>query len=113
VEARPYTDEEIDAAVAALTADAGRLEEAQRYVAHAAPQLQQILGAALEEGGFFGPAHDEQVLRAAGQADVDERMRSVRTLIAEETRMGMLIGVAVGFELARHLSEQHGSTPEE
>jgi hypothetical protein len=27
----------------------------------------------------------------------------VRTLLAEETRLGMLIGVAVGWELAREL----------
>ena len=27
----------------------------------------------------------------------------MRTLLAEETRMGMLIGVAVGWELAREL----------
>jgi hypothetical protein len=28
----------------------------------------------------------------------------VRTLVAEETRIGMLVGVAVGFELARELA---------
>ena len=27
----------------------------------------------------------------------------VRTLLAEETRLGMFVGVAVGFELAREL----------
>ena len=27
----------------------------------------------------------------------------MRTLVAEETRVGMLVGVAVGFELAREL----------
>jgi hypothetical protein len=31
-------------------------------------------------------------------------MRAVRTLVAEETRIGMLVGVAVGFELARELA---------
>ena len=30
-------------------------------------------------------------------------MRAVRTLLAEETRLGMIVGVAVGFELARAL----------
>jgi hypothetical protein len=29
----------------------------------------------------------------------------VRTLIAEETRVSMLIGVAVGYELARQLEQ--------
>ena len=44
-----------------------------------------------------------EVLRAAGAADPDERIAAVRTLIAEETRVSMLIGVAVGYELARQL----------
>ena len=41
----------------------------------------------------------------AGRAgeDPDERARAVRTLVAEETRLGMLIGVAVGLELAHEL----------
>jgi hypothetical protein len=29
----------------------------------------------------------------------------VRTLLAEETRLGMLVGVAVGFELSRELGQ--------
>jgi hypothetical protein len=45
------------------------------------------------------------VLRAAGIADPDERIAAVRTLIAEETRVSMLIGVAVGYELARQLEQ--------
>ena len=43
-------------------------------------------------------------LQAAGVADPDERVNAVRTLIAEETRVSMLIGVAVGFELAHLLA---------
>jgi hypothetical protein len=31
----------------------------------------------------------------------------VRTLVAEETRLGMLVGVAVGIELARELARSH------
>ena len=46
------------------------------------------------------------VLEAAGKPDVDERMRAVRTLIAEETGVSMLIGVAVGYELAHELMRQ-------
>ncbi len=45
------------------------------------------------------------MLRAAGVADPEERITAVRTLIAEETRVSMLIGVAVGYELARKLRE--------
>jgi hypothetical protein len=33
----------------------------------------------------------------------------VRTLLAEETRLGMLVGVAVGFELSRALSQASGN----
>jgi hypothetical protein len=33
----------------------------------------------------------------------------MRTLLAEETRLGMLVGVAVGLELARELNQ--GETP--
>ena len=105
-----YTAEQVDAAVAALGADADRLGHAQAVVTHAAPGLQRILNEALEAGGWFGSAHEEQVARAAAEPDGDERMRAVRTLIAEETRIGMLVGVAVGFELARELARSTQTT---
>ena len=73
--------------------------------AGAAPQLQGIFNQALESADWFGSAHQAEVLRAAGVADPDERIAAVRTLIAEETRVSMLIGVAVGYELARKLRE--------
>jgi hypothetical protein len=99
-----YTDAQIEAAIEALS-EPGRLEEAQRLVASAAPQLQGILNQALESADWFGRAHQAEVLRAAGLADPDERMRAVRTLIAEETGVSMLIGVAVGYELAHLLMD--------
>jgi hypothetical protein len=37
----------------------------------------------------------------------------VQTLIAEETRLGMLVGVAVGFELARELGLSEPTTQED
>ena len=43
------------------------------------------------------------MLEAAGKADIEERLHAVRLLLAEETRVAMLIGVAVGFELAHEL----------
>ena len=97
-----YSDADIDAAVQALT-DPTRLRAAQDLVLRVAPQLQHVLATALESGGWFGPAHDAQVRDAAGADDPAERMRAVQTLIAEETRMGMLVGVAVGYQLAREL----------
>ena len=99
-----YTDAQIEAAVASLS-EPGRLEEAQRLVASAAPQLQGILNQALDAADWFGSAHQAEVLKAAGIADPDERMRAVRTLIAEETGVSMLIGVAVGYELAKLLMD--------
>jgi hypothetical protein len=99
-----YTDAQLEAALEALN-EPGRLDEAQRLVASTAPQLQGILNLALESADWFGSAHQAEVLRAAGVADPDQRMVAVRTLVAEETRVSMLIGVAVGYELARLLSD--------
>jgi hypothetical protein len=102
---RAYTDAEVDAAVEALT-DPERLRVAQDLVARVAPQIQRVLDEALATGGWFGSAHENAVLQAAGTADVDERVTAVRTLLAEETRIGMFVGVAVGFGLAQELAEQ-------
>jgi hypothetical protein len=101
--ARPrYTAEQVDAAVRAL-GDAGRFGHAQEIVTHAAPGLQRVLAEALAEGGWFGPAHDSHVSSAALIDDRQERLTAIRTLVAEETRLGMLVGVAVGLELAQEL----------
>jgi hypothetical protein len=102
---RAYSDAEVEAAIEALT-DPGRLEEAQRMVGANAPGLQRILNEALKAADWFGSAHQAAVLEAAGKADVEERLSAVRTLIAEETGVSMLIGVAVGYELAHELMEQ-------
>jgi hypothetical protein len=99
---RPLSDAEIESAVQALS-DPERFRSAESRVARVAPQLQRILGQALHEGGWFGEAHEGQLLKAATEPDQDERLRLLRTLIADETRMGMMIGVAVGWELAREL----------
>ena len=98
-----HSDAEIDTAIEALS-DPQRLEEAQRLVQAKAPQLQRILDQALEAADWYGSAHQAEVLRAAGRADPDERVAAVRTLVAEETRVSMLIGVAVGYELAQILT---------
>jgi hypothetical protein len=102
---RAYSDDEVEAAVQALS-DPERLEDAQRLVAANAPALQRILNIALDEADWFGSAHQKQVLEAAGRADIDERLLAVRTLLADETRIAMLIGVAVGFELAHELTDK-------
>jgi hypothetical protein len=99
---RAYTDAELDAAIEAIT-DPENLREAQELVAQSAPALQRVLTAALEEGGWFGEAHDQAVRETIGRMDPAERVRGVKTMLAEETRLGMLVGVAVGFQLAREL----------
>jgi hypothetical protein len=99
---RAYTDEELDGAIAELT-DPVRLREAQELVARAAPSLQRVLAAAIAEGGWFDSAHDQIVREAIGEDDPQARVRAVQTLLAEETRLGMLVGVAIGYELARTL----------
>lgn len=99
---RPYTAAEVDAAVAALQ-EPDRLAHAQEVVTHAAPSLQRVLAEALAAGGWFGPTHETEVVKVAATEDPRERLSAVRTLVAEETRLGMMVGVAVGFELAHEL----------
>ena len=102
---RAYSDDEVEAAVQAIS-EPDRLDEAQRVVSTNAPALQRILNQVLHEAEWFGSAHQAQVLEAAGTADIDERLRAVRTLLAEETQVSMLVGVAVGYELAHELMDK-------
>ena len=102
---RAYSDAEVEAAIEALS-DPARLEEAQRMVGANAPGIQRILNEALEAAEWFGSAHQAAVLEAAGKPAVDDRVTAVRTLIAEETSVSMLIGVAVGYELAPELMQR-------
>jgi len=101
----PYSDEELGAAIEALS-EREAFAEAERAVARAAPGLQRILAEALGAGGWFSESHEGQVLKAATLPDDEERLTVVRTLLAEESRMGMMVGVAVGWALAERLSEQ-------
>ena len=97
-----YTDADIDAAIAAIS-QPERLQAAQEFVARAAPSLERVLGEAIAQGGWFDDAHRQAVRDAAGGDDAEARTLAVQTLIAEETRLGMFVGVAVGLELARAL----------
>ena len=107
-----YTDAELDAAIAEL-ADPARLRDAQEIVTRAAPSLQRILAAAIEDGGWFDAAHQQAVREAAVHEDAETRLRALETLISEETRLGMLVGVAVGFELSRTLDRAHPNDRQE
>ena len=53
------------------------------------------------------------MLKAATTPDEEERLTAVRTLLAEEARMGMMVGVAVGWALAERLAEQESETEED
>lgn len=99
---------EFDAAIGRLL-DPERFSEAERVVAKAAPQLQKVLAAALAEGGWFGEPHEAEALKAATAPDPDERIAAVRALLAEEARMGMMVGVAVGWALKEEMSEPEDS----
>lgn len=114
---RRFTAEEVDAAVQAL-GDPQRFAHAQEIVTHAAPGLQRVLEEALVQGGWFAGAHEAQVRQAAAPEDPAERERAVRGLVAEETRLGMLVGVAVGLELGAELrrarqDSDHDDPPKE
>ncbi len=99
-----YSEAELHAAVEALT-DAERFHEAERIVGSAAPGLQKVLAEALAAGGWFEDSHQRAIDDAAGRADESERIALIRTLIAEESRIAMMIGVAVGWTLADELSD--------
>jgi hypothetical protein len=99
----------LEAAIERL-ADADRFAEAEVIVARAAPQLQRVLASALAEGGWFGESHESESLKAATVPDPEERIAAVRTLLAEEARMGMMVGVAVGWALKEEMSK--GEVPE-
>lgn len=99
---RPHSRERIEAALQGLT-EPGRLDQAQRAVGESAPDLQRILAQALEEGGWFDSAHTQAIRSALAEVDPLARERAIRTLVAEETRVGMFVGVAVGYELFRVL----------
>jgi hypothetical protein len=97
-------EQQFEAAIERLL-DPQRFSEAERVVARAAPQLQKVLAAALAEGGWFGEPHEAEALRAATVPDPDERLAAVQALLAEEARMGMMVGVAVGWALKEEMAD--------
>jgi hypothetical protein len=104
---RNYSEADLDAAIEALS-DRERFREAESAVAEAAPKLQRILGQALEAGGWFSEGHETELRKAFALEDADERAAALRTLLAEEARMGMMVGVAVGWALAVELDAGGG-----
>jgi hypothetical protein len=99
---RRFTADEVDAAVQALGSPE-RFAHAQEIVTHAAPGLQRVLEDALAEGGWFDSAHLAEVRRVAAIEEPGARERELGNLVAEENRVAMLVGVAVGLELGIEL----------
>lgn len=96
------TQAELEAALEALQ-EPGRFDGAERLVTQAAPGLQRILREALASGGW-GADDDARALEAALAAGDPAAVRaSLAALLGEQTRVAMLVGVAVGVELAREL----------
>jgi hypothetical protein len=103
-------ESDFEAAIERLL-DPERFSEAERIVAQAAPQLQKVLAAALSEGGWFSEPHEAETLKAATVPDPEERLTAVRALLAEEARMGMMVGVAVGWALKEELATTDNPAP--
>jgi hypothetical protein len=103
--ASEYSEAELDAAIAALE-DPERFRDAEAMVGRAAPKLARVLAQALESGGWFAESHEDAAARASATEDEAERLTAIRTLLAEETRVGMLVGVAVGWALANELKSR-------
>jgi len=96
------SDEELAAAVERLS-DPERFREAEQLVSRVAPGLPSVLVAALGSGGWFGESHQSETLKAATIPDEDQRLTAIRALLSEETQMGMMVGVAVGWALRQEL----------
>ena len=107
-----YSEQQLDAAIDALSRPDG-FREAETMVATAAPKLQGVLAQALEAGGWFGEAHEGEIQKAAAAPAEEERLTALRTLLAEEARMGMMVGVAVGWALAEELRQTDESNEED
>jgi hypothetical protein len=105
------SEADFDAAIERLL-DPERFADAERVVAQAAPQLQKVLAAALAEGGWFSEPHEAEALKAATTPDPDERLAAVRALLAEEARMGMMVGVAVGWALKEEMAALDAGRPQ-
>ncbi|MDO8443777.1 MAG: hypothetical protein Q7S78_02230 [Candidatus Azambacteria bacterium] len=93
----------IERILAELSEPAG-LDAADRRIGEIAPQLQSTLDKALSAGGWFDDAHEALILTAATTPDDQARIDAVRNLVLEQTRLGMLVGVAVGWEIGERLA---------
>ena len=98
------SDERLQAAIRSLSESEDAFRDAESVVSRAAPELQHVLAQALEAGGYFGEAQEHELQKAL-ELPAEECATALRVLLAEETRMGMMVGVAVGWALAEELQK--------
>jgi hypothetical protein len=98
-----WSEQQLRQAVERLS-DPDRFAEAERVVATVAPDLQGVLVTALGAGGWFGESHLSETLKAATIPDEDARLTAIRGLLTEETHLGMMVGVAIGWALRSELT---------
>ena len=83
----------LDAAIAAIS-DPQRLANAQDLVARRCPACSRCFASALADGGWFDTAQSAALREAVvDRRSRSERLRMIESLIAEETRLSMLVGV--------------------
>jgi hypothetical protein len=107
-----WSEAQLKEAVARLS-DRENFAEAERVVATVAPDLQGVLVSALGAGGWFGESHQSETLKVATIPDEDARLTAIRALLTEETHIGMMVGVAVGWALRADLETDSGNRKEE
>lgn len=100
---------DIEAVIEQLGAGDG-FDAVEQRMAEVAPQLTGLLDDALRAGGWFDDSHEAQVLRTATMPDPDARIAELRNFVIEQTRLGMLVGVAVGWELAERLEARRSES---
>lgn len=105
-----YAEADLEAAVGRL-AEGSRLKDAEAEIVAVAPALQGVLVEALASGGWFEDSHQSELGRASSIDDPDQRATAVATLLAEETRIAMMVGVAVGWALAGELGPPRQARP--
>lgn len=105
------TPAELEAALEALRAP-GRFDAAERLVGQAAPGLHRILIEAMASGGWNSDDDAREIDKALGAGDPASVRANVLGLVGEQSRVAMLVGVAIGIELAAEL-ELHGESEPE
>lgn len=85
------------------------LDAVEERMTAIAPQLTAVIDDALRAGGWFDDAHESVVLKTATLPDPDQRITDLRNFVLEQTRLGMLVGVAVGWEIAERIGSSDPS----